>query len=148
MHPSLHFFALLPLYWLQAPSKSPKGCLQLEFRNLFLVQSRVGEIQFKQKAQNVLPSFARFGLVIIPWTKPSSEECADCFWPNIDYPWSCMGPIPFLHFSRLMRNSRNHQKGGVRRESVFVFVGFFFLLFLEPYPWHREVPRVGVRLEL
>ena len=60
-----------------------------------------------------------------------------------------MGPIPFLHFSRLMRNSRNHQKGGVRRESVFVFVGFFFfLLFLGLNLWHMEVPRLWVKLEL
>ena len=28
------------------------------------------------------------------------------------------------------------------------FFAFFFLAFLGPHPWHMEVPRLGVQLEL
>ena len=62
----------------------PKAAYSCKFRCIFLAQSWVGAIQFEQKSHNLLPWFARFGLVIIPWTKPSSEECADCFKPSID----------------------------------------------------------------
>ena len=31
---------------------------------------------------------------------------------------------------------------------LFIYLCLFFLVFLGPYPWHMEVPRLGVQLEL
>ena len=37
---------------------------------------------------------------------------------------------------------------GLGRENTFASFVFVFVLFLGPHPWHVEVPRLGVELEL
>ena len=36
----------------------------------------------------------------------------------------------------------------MEKRNKLVSFGFLFLVFLGPYPWHMEVPRLGVKLEL
>ena len=93
MRSSLHFFALLPFYWPQVLAGCPflilkKLPIAVSWGTYFLLNSGWGKYSWnkspRQKFQNLLSWFARFCLVIIPWTKLSSEEFADCFKPSID----------------------------------------------------------------
>ena len=36
----------------------------------------------------------------------------------------------------------------VKHLVLFIYFYFILFVFLEPYPWHMEVPRLGVELEL
>ena len=69
---------------------------------------------------------------------------------------NCLGPMGFssafvlnLEKKKICSKIQENYRSNVHNCSVDIKLNFFpFFVFLGPHPWHMEVPRSGVKLEL
>ena len=85
----------------------------------------------------------------VSWEQPARSPLPPA--PGAALEWRIKAPVPLPFPDKIpsqIHSFQSHPYQDPFLRSILVGPQFFFLIFLRPYLWHMEVPRLGVEWEL